>query len=132
MKYSNTGLLLIASLFFVSIVNLSAQNAQYSEDQLIGKWELKTALFNGNIVLVEKMDFKMSFEFTEGGMVTFISSNGIAEEGEFIVKDNKIIDPITPEQPAAKILKLTSNLLILSIIEDGNKMILTFELGISN
>ena len=132
MKYSNTSLLLVASLFLLSISNLSAQDIQYSKDQIIGKWELKTALYNGNIISVERMDFKMSFEFAEDGEITFVNPNGVAETGQFIIENNKIIDPVTPEQPAAQILKLTSSLLILSITEDGNKMILTFELGVSN
>ena len=62
------------------------------------------------------------------GAVTFTTPSGERETGEFLIEDDKIIDPVTPEHPAAKILKLTSNLLILSMEEDNNKMILTFEL----
>jgi len=122
----------LGSLFGVICLLLStgiqAQNVQYSTDQLIGKWILKSASFNGREVPLQNSKDAMSFEFSEDGSVVLINFDGRKERGAFLLQDNKIIDPSIPEYPNADIVMLTKDDLVLEIREEVNKVLMTFEL----
>lgn len=128
MKITTQLLLLSGAMLFFSLSSLQAQQVQYSKDQIIGKWILKSASYNEQNVFFKEPDSKVSFEFRADGKVTFITSDGKAAEGMFLVKENKLIDPKIPESPSADIISLTENGLVLAIEEEYDKVLMTFEL----
>ncbi len=128
MKFKNRLILLVGGIFFLSFSCLKAQDVQYSGDQIIGKWILKSAIYNGKSISLADVTNHISFEFTSNGGVTFSNFNGKVENGAFLVKENKLIDPKVPESLSADIVSLSKNRLILSMNEDRNEVLMMFEL----
>lgn len=121
--------LLCGVINFLSVSGIQAQDIQYSKDQLIGKWILKSASFNGDEVSLQDCKNCISFEFFRDGQVTLITSDGSKERGDFLLRGNKIIDPGVPEYLNVDILRLTKNDLVLEMQEEVHKVLMTFELA---
>ncbi len=127
MKCRISKLLLLGVIGYLSSVSLNAQDNYFSQDLIIGKWILKSALFNGTKIAFGATDQDISFEFLIDGKVVFISSEGEIERGNFVIKENKLIDPDVPEYPNADILSLTKNALVLLIKKEEDRVKMTFE-----
>ncbi len=119
-------IVLFSTLSFLLYIPAFAQ-IDYSNDQIIGKWNLTSASFNGQEIMLSGIE-EISFEFTNGGEVTLVRSNGMIEKGEYLIEAGYLIDPNTPEHLNANILGLTNDELILSMNEDLNEVVLIFEL----
>ena len=118
---------LCSALILLFYFPLFSQSSDYSDEQIIGKWNLTSASFNGIDVAVVEHD-PFSFEFTNRGEVTLIKPNGTIEKGNYLVKEGKLIDPDTPEFLSASILTLTNDELILAMHEDQNEVVMVFSL----
>ncbi len=121
-------ILLCGAVFFLSLNAIQAQNIQYSQDQIIGKWILKSASYNGTYVSLENSVSPISFEFSLDGKVKYIALDGKMQESIFQLKENQIIDPKVPEYANADILELTKNAMVLKMQEEYNKVLMTFEI----
>jgi len=124
----NRLLLLFGAVFFLSVPNLEAQNIQYSKDQIVGKWILKSASYNGLEVSLQGLKERISFEFSQDGKVIYVASDGSQERGDFLLKENKIVDPKVPEYPDADIVALSKEGLVLEMKEAEDRVRMTFEL----
>lgn len=121
-------LLLSLTAFFSCSLSLTAQSIQYSQDQIVGKWILKSASYNGLEVSLADIKDRISFEFSVDGKVIYNTPNGTSEEGVFLLKENKIVDPQVPEYPNADIISLTQKDLIIEVWEADDNVLMTFEL----
>ena len=130
MKVTNRLFLLFGVMYFLSLSCLKAQDVHYSKDQIVGKWVLKTASFNGQSVPLADVTSRISFEFALNGKVTYLNFDGKLENGRFLLKENKLIDPNVAEYLHADIISLTKDGLVLEMKEDKNKIIMTFELEV--
>lgn len=130
MKCTKPRIMLVLALCVLFSSALQAQEATYSLDEIVGKWILKSANYNGNHIPMDLPGAQVSFEFKTDGSVLFISSEGKSEEGHFLIKDNKLIDPRVPEYPNADIISLSDEALILLMHEENNKVQMTFEADI--
>jgi len=125
----NRLLLLFGVVFFLSASNLKAQSIQYSKDQIVGKWILKSASYNGLEVSLKGFKERISFEFSQDGKVIYVAPDGSKESGAFLLKENKIVDPNVPEHPDADIIDLTKDGLVLEMKEAEDSVLMTFELA---
>ena len=119
--------LLFGILLTMSTSIVQAQNITFSKDQIIGKWTLKSASYNGAAVSLADMKQKITFEFSEEGLVTLITPKGEEQKGMFAIKDNRLVDLTIPEQPDAHIIALSEKGLVLEMQEETNKVMMTFD-----
>jgi hypothetical protein len=117
------------SLLFLSFSTSNfAQHSEYSGEQIIGKWNLRSASFNGKDVHLNQSEQGMSFEFTNNGLVMLFNSDGLLRQGQYVIEDDRLIDPNSPEYLNAHIISLSNDELILSMYEDHNEVLMIFEL----
>lgn len=128
MKIFTNSLLLSLAFLFLSINTIVGQNVQFSQQQIVGKWILKSASFNGRDVYMADCKGQVFFEFSNDGKVKIASLNGEEKEGVFLLKENKLIDPKVPEFSNADILELTDKGMILEMKEDRDKVLMRFEI----
>ncbi len=128
MIFSFKRFLAFGVVFFMTIFSISAQENSYSNDQLLGKWILKSAQFNGQEISLAGVKSQVSFEFLDDGMVTLVTFDGKEESGAYEVEKNKLIDINLAERSGADIISLTENALVLSMEEDKNRVLMTFQL----
>lgn len=121
-------LLLSMTAIISSSESLHAQAIQYSQDQIVGKWILKSASYNGLEVSLADAKDQISFEFSTDGKVIYNAPDGRSEQGIFLLKENKIVDPQVPEYPNADIISLTPKDLVLEMWEAEDSVLMTFEL----
>lgn len=128
MEFTKKMILFAGAVTYLSIPTVQAQNPVISADQIVGKWILKSASFNKEAVPAELVASWVSFEFGQDGKVLLKYADGKTESGDYLVRENKLIDPNAPEFLNADIISLSDESLILAMDEDTNRIVMTFEL----
>ncbi len=121
--------LLVLSIFLIS----SCQSLQKvpTPDLIVGTWVLESASYDGQLLTADKMGGQTRFIFTEDGFATFITAQGVKEEGRYNIVKNHLIDPQRPDHPAI-ILTLTSDQFVVALEEQGTRVVLSFVPGSSS
>jgi hypothetical protein len=130
MNITNKIILITAFLSCFSLSFLNAQDVLYLEEQIIGKWVLKSAIYNREALSLVNEPNWLSFEFEKDGKVILKYADGRMEIGKFLIDENKLIDPNAPECLNADIVSLSKEGLILAMEEDKNRVVMTFELEV--
>jgi hypothetical protein len=130
MNITNKIILITALLNCFCLSFLNAQEVFYLEEQIIGKWVLKSAIYNREALTLVNEPNWISFEFVKDGEVILKYADGRVETGKFLINDNKLIDPNAPECLNADIISLSKEGLILAMEEDKNRVVMTFELEV--
>ena len=117
-------------LFFFTISLIfscsTTQKMINQDDLIVGKWVLESASFDGQVINAELLGGKISFEFTKEGVATFETSEWQIERGRYQIQSNHLIDPDNPEELPAEIVTLTKEQFIMSMEEEGERVVMTF------
>ena len=104
---------------------LSYKSFRTQQDKIIGTWILQSMDVDGETIPAAFLGGKLMFEFGDDGIAHFTSPDGKKESGQYEVKQSRIIDPSSPYDEPLKIISLKSDKLVLSMIDAGEKIIIT-------
>jgi len=120
--------LLAATSLFTILLLTSCSTAKQSftpEHMIIGKWVVQSVNVGGEIVPASLLGREIAFEFKSDGTTTFTTPSGTSEDGLYAVRKGKIYDLESPTEVPVDILELTRELLVISMIEEGERLEMT-------
>ena len=92
---------------------------------IIGKWVVQSVNVGGEIVPASLLGREIAFEFKSDGTTTFTTPSGTSEDGLYAVRQGKIYDLESPAEIPVDILELTREMLVISMIEEGERLEMT-------
>ena len=120
--------LLPATILFAVVLLTSCSTAKKfhtPENLIIGKWVVQSVNVGGEIVPASLLGREIAFEFKSDGTTTFTTPSGTSEDGLYAVRQGKIYDLESPTEVPVDILELTREMLIISMIEEGERLEMT-------
>lgn len=117
--------LLIYAFVFCLFSCQTLHEVPQQEDLIVGTWILKSASMNGQEIPADKMGGKISFVFTEDGVAVFTTPEGATEKGRYSIKENQLIDPDSPGNPA-EIITLTKDQFVMAMDGKDEKVVMNF------
>ena len=123
MKITQT--LLHSGLFLFLVFGLACSpskkmaKANTPEKLIIGKWILESVTYAGQELPASLMGGEIYFEFLTDGTAKFSTPDGGLETGKYLIKDNQILDPEEPTADPVNIVDLTHEVLVISMVEEG-------------
>ena len=118
---ASTSLLVVLLLTSCS----TAKKSYAPEHMIIGKWVVQSVNVGGEIVPASLLGREIAFEFKSDGTTTFTTPSGTSEDGLYAVRQGKIYDLESPAEIPVDILELTREMLVISMIEEGERLEMT-------
>ncbi|MEM9921143.1 MAG: lipocalin family protein [Bacteroidota bacterium] len=122
-KHISTTLVLLAALAFQSCKTI--QKIPTQKELIVGEWLVESVNVGGELVPATLLGGDIRFSFKPDGTAHFTTPDGQTEKGRYQVREGKIFDPDSPADDPVDIVELSTSRLVISMIEEGEKMEMT-------
>ncbi|MEO1515662.1 MAG: lipocalin family protein [Bacteroidota bacterium] len=126
LQYLTPGWIFLALLLFQSCKTAkTVQQLPSQKELIVGEWVVESVNVDGEQVPAALLGGDVKFLFNSDGTAHFTTPDGQTERGRYQVSGGKIFDPDSPADDPVDILLLNTSQLVISMVEQGERMEMT-------